>query len=93
MSLWSTLEGRPVIGKLAGQDLELEFRPVVTTTWKEWRTLHPDTVGRCCMNIGKSLILLTLRFWPQKRNLLIPLGLSGVMQQRHSEPAHNSLDL
>ena len=44
MSLWSTLEGRPVIGKLAGQDLELKFRPVVTTTWKEWRTLHPDTV-------------------------------------------------
>ena len=185
MSLWSTLEGRPVIGKLAGQDLELEFRPVVTTTWKEWRTLHPDTVvlsidtgverdysegaayrdyfrndrlmfgvpkldkrlknkdevltlllrpkgaapdaerkalalsarflnihhvsfaghdlvvvtskkganrvydasqRRCCMNIGKSLILLTLRFWPQKRNLLIPLGLSGVMQQRRLAP-------
>ena len=44
MSLWSTVEGRPVIGRLAGQDLELQFRPVVTTTWKEWRTLHPDTV-------------------------------------------------
>ena len=43
-SLWSTVEGKPVIGELVGQDLELEFYPVVTTIWKEWRTLHPDTV-------------------------------------------------
>jgi hypothetical protein len=43
MSLWSTTEGRPVIGELAGSDLELEVYPVVTTTWKEWRTLHPET--------------------------------------------------
>ncbi len=42
-SLWSTLEGRPVIGSLAGSGLELVARPVVTTTWKEWRTAHPDT--------------------------------------------------
>ncbi len=44
MSLWSTVEGRPVLGPLAGEDLELQIFPVVTTTWKEWRTLHPDTV-------------------------------------------------
>jgi hypothetical protein len=44
MSLWSTVEGRPVLGLLAGEDLELQIFPVVTTTWKEWRTLHPDTV-------------------------------------------------
>ena len=43
-SLWSTVEGRPVIGELAGQDLELEVYPVVTAIWKEWRTLHPDTL-------------------------------------------------
>lgn len=43
MSLWSTAEGRPVIGELAGKDLELEIYPVVTTTWKEWRTLHPTS--------------------------------------------------
>jgi hypothetical protein len=43
-SLWSTAEGRPVIGELAGTDLELEIYPVVTTTWKEWHTLHPTTV-------------------------------------------------
>jgi hypothetical protein len=44
MSLWSTAEGRPVLGELAGSDLVLQIYPVVTTTWKEWRTMHPDTV-------------------------------------------------
>jgi Protein of unknown function (DUF3179) len=43
MSLWSTLDGRPVIGALAGQPLTLEALPVVTTTWGEWRTTHPTT--------------------------------------------------
>ena len=33
------------------------------------------------INTGKSLIPLTLRFFAHKRNLLIPLGLSGVMHQ------------
>jgi hypothetical protein len=43
MSLWSTVEGRPVLGPLAGSDLELTALPVVTTTWREWRERHPDT--------------------------------------------------
>lgn len=43
MSLWSTLEGRPVIGTLAGSGLELTAYPVVTTTWRDWRTAHPET--------------------------------------------------
>jgi hypothetical protein len=43
MSLWSTVEGRPVLGALAGQPLDLTAYPVVTTTWKEWREAHPDT--------------------------------------------------
>jgi hypothetical protein len=43
LSLWSTLEGRPVIGSLAGSGLELVARPVVTTTWGEWRAAHPET--------------------------------------------------
>jgi hypothetical protein len=43
MSLWSTLEGRPVIGRLAGEPLTLDMWPVVTTTWAEWRTQHPTT--------------------------------------------------
>jgi hypothetical protein len=43
MSLWSTLDGKPVIGELAGQPLTLEPVPVVTTTWGEWRTQHPTS--------------------------------------------------
>ncbi len=43
MSLWSTLEGRPVIGRLAGSGLSLRLRSSVTTTWGEWRRRHPDT--------------------------------------------------
>ena len=43
MTIWSTLEGRPVIGALAGEDLQLRAHPVVTTTWKEWREAHPAT--------------------------------------------------
>jgi hypothetical protein len=42
-SLWSTLEGRPVIGPLAGSGLELRAYPVVTTTWGEWVASHPAT--------------------------------------------------
>jgi hypothetical protein len=43
MSLWSTLEGRPVIGELAGADLQLRGHAVVTTTWGEWKQMHPST--------------------------------------------------
>jgi Protein of unknown function (DUF3179) len=43
MSLWSSAEGRPVIGSLAGSGLELRDYPVVTTTWREWRSAHPET--------------------------------------------------
>ena len=42
-SLWSTFEGVPVVGSLVGSGVTLASRPVVTTTWKEWRTEHPDT--------------------------------------------------
>ncbi len=43
MSLWSTLEGGPVIGPLAGTDARLRAHPVVTTSWGEWRRQHPGT--------------------------------------------------
>jgi hypothetical protein len=43
MSLWSTVEGRPVLGALASRDLTLTAHPVVTTIWKEWREAHPET--------------------------------------------------
>lgn len=42
-SMWSTLEGKPVIGPLVGQGIKLETLPVVTTTWAAWKKLHPDT--------------------------------------------------
>ena len=42
-SLWSTLDGSPVVGPLVGSGLRLKPRPVVTTTWGEWRTQHPAT--------------------------------------------------
>lgn len=42
-SLWSALEGKPVVGPLVGSGVELAPREVVTTTWGEWRMLHPET--------------------------------------------------
>ena len=42
-SLWSSLEGVPVVGPLVGTGLRLPFRSVVTTTWGEWRRDHPST--------------------------------------------------
>lgn len=42
-SLWSTLQGQPVVGPLVGQTIRLEQRPVVTTTWGDWKSRHPET--------------------------------------------------
>ena len=42
-SLWSSLDGTPVIGPLVGSGLRLSLRPVVTTTWGEWKRAHPKT--------------------------------------------------
>jgi hypothetical protein len=42
-SLWSSVEGRPVVGSLAGAGLQLAFSSAVTTTWGEWRREHPTT--------------------------------------------------
>ncbi len=42
-SLWSALEGVPVIGPLVGEGLRLERLPIVTTTWGAWRERHPST--------------------------------------------------
>ncbi len=44
-SLWPTLQGKPMIGVLAGSDLELEFVPVVTTAWVNGARAFP---GRSC---------------------------------------------
>lgn len=42
-SLWSSLDGTPVIGPLVGSGLRLTMVPVVTTTWGEWKEAHPET--------------------------------------------------
>lgn len=42
-SMWSTLQGKPVIGPLVGQGIQLDTLPVVTTTWGAWKRQHPDT--------------------------------------------------
>jgi hypothetical protein len=43
LSLWSTITGEPVVGKLAASGVRLELSPVVTTTWGEWKRAHPST--------------------------------------------------
>ena len=42
-SLWSTLQGEPVVGPLVGKGIRLERRSVVTTTWGAWKQRHPGT--------------------------------------------------
>ena len=42
-SLWNTLEGKPVLGPLVNQNIQLDYLSVVTTTWGEWIKRHPDT--------------------------------------------------
>ena len=42
-SLWSTIEGMPVVGPLVGKGIELQTLRVVTTTWGEWKKRHPGT--------------------------------------------------
>jgi len=42
-SLWSTIEGKPVVGALVDKNIQLQSHDVVTTTWGKWKALHPDT--------------------------------------------------
>jgi hypothetical protein len=42
-SLWSTLQGTPVVGPLVDQGIKLNRRYLVTTTWGQWKKKHPDT--------------------------------------------------
>jgi hypothetical protein len=42
-SMWSTLNGKPVVGPLVGKGIQLKSRYVVTTTWGQWKADHPDT--------------------------------------------------
>ena len=42
-SMWSTLEGQPVIGPLVGKGIKLKSNTVVTSDWGTWRKSHPNT--------------------------------------------------
>lgn len=42
-SLWSQLAGEPVAGPMAEEPVALERLPIVVTSWKDWRTIHPDS--------------------------------------------------
>lgn len=42
-SLWMTIPGEPVSGRLADSGIKLKRLPVVVTTWRDWREKHPDT--------------------------------------------------
>lgn len=42
-SLWNTIQGIPVVGPLVDKGIELEYLSTVTTTWGEWKRLHPET--------------------------------------------------
>lgn len=42
-SLWSTIDGEPVLGPLTKKGIKLNSFPVVTTKWKNWKSSHPDT--------------------------------------------------
>jgi hypothetical protein len=42
-SLWNQFTGKPVVGPLTGSGIELKTRPVVITTWADWRARNPAT--------------------------------------------------
>ena len=42
-SLWNQFTGRPVVGSLTGSGIELKTRPVVITTWADWKAQHAST--------------------------------------------------
>ena len=42
-SLWNQFTGRPVVGRLAGSNIELRILPVVIASWQDWLAAHPAT--------------------------------------------------
>src|SRR5260370_9937832 len=43
LSVWSNLAGRAVAGPLLSSGTRLPMLALTVTSWKEWRTLHPET--------------------------------------------------
>ncbi|MEE9427129.1 MAG: DUF3179 domain-containing protein [Paracoccaceae bacterium] len=42
-SLWNQFTGKPVVGPMVNSGIELRQRPVVITTWSDWRGTNPTT--------------------------------------------------
>ena len=42
-SLWNQFTGEPVVGPLAASGIRLAIRPVLITSWADWRAAHPET--------------------------------------------------
>jgi len=42
-SLWNQFTGQPVVGSLTGSNIQLKVRPVIITSWKQWRQRHPES--------------------------------------------------
>lgn len=42
-SIFDTFKGHAVTGPLADKGIQLDQASVITTTWGDWRTAHPDT--------------------------------------------------
>lgn len=42
-TLWNQLTGRPVLGPLADEEVELALLPAVVSRWSAWRERHPAT--------------------------------------------------
>ena len=42
-TLWSQLLGEPIVGRLVGSGITLDYFPTALTTWGEWRAEHPHT--------------------------------------------------
>ena len=91
IEVWSRLWPSTVTGRRSYRNTHALFRDlsrrmnferVVSKNTNELKTrLGCNKQVPWCINTGKSLIPLTLLFLAQKRNLLIPLELSGVMHQ------------
>lgn len=44
-SLWNQFSGKPVSGPLVNSGIVLKIRPVVITSWAQWRKRHPNTTA------------------------------------------------
>ncbi|MEE9589886.1 MAG: DUF3179 domain-containing protein, partial [Hyphomicrobiaceae bacterium] len=42
-SLWNQFTGKPISGPLRDSGIELKIRPVVITSWANWKARHSDT--------------------------------------------------